>query len=206
MKAYVLGIFLTSWMLAGALPAAAGVVNKGNDAVQVEFEKANGLSESATLFPDQSVQTPRGTRTVRVAPRGSGARGDEIIKVLVVESSGKEGLLTKYNQVYRLGIVEDAETPVVLKDGRVINRSNIVVTITLRKRDGLESRSLLYLDQTKTFSSDIYEVEVMNLSRLRGDERVRIEVLMPDGVSHLITSLGGVARILPENEAALNGQ
>lgn len=95
-------LLLLTCLSAGALPLWAGITNLGNDAVQIEFQKDNGLSQSSTLFPGQSMETPDATTAVRVAPRGMGARGDERIKIKIVEANGKEGVLTKYDQVYQL--------------------------------------------------------------------------------------------------------
>lgn len=191
-------------LLAGAVPAFAGLVNQGNDAVQIEFQKEDGLSESATLFPGQSLQTPPDAVALRVVPRGSGARGDEIIRIKVSEATGKEGVMTKYNQVYRLGVGEEAEARVVLKNGRMTNNGNIALDVSLKRKGALSSQIILYLNQTITIPKDTYEVEVLTLKRLRGDEIIRVLIVMPDGVTHNITSMGGIARILPENMSSLN--
>lgn len=204
MKNIPFGILFILILLGGASAACAGIVNQGNDAVQIEFQKKDGLSESATLFPGQSLQTPPDAVALRVAPRGSGARGDESIRIRVSEASGKEGVMTKLNQVYRLGVGEEAEARVVLKNGRMTNEGNIALDVALKRKGGLSSRIVLYLDQTVTFPKDTYEVEVLTLKRLRGDELVRVSVMMPDGVVYNITSLGGIARILPENMSSLD--
>lgn len=204
MKNVTFGIFFILAVLGGAAAASAGIVNDGNDAVQVEFQKKNGLSGSATLFPGQSLQTPSDAIALRVVPRGSGARGDESIRIKVSEPSGKEGVMTKFNQVYRLGVGEEAAARVVLKNGRMTNEGNIALDVALKRKGGLSDRVVLYLDQTVTFPKDTYEVEVLSLKRLRGDEIVRVSVMMPDGVAYTITSLGGIARILPENMSSLD--
>ncbi len=197
------------WILIGLFPGAlslwAGVTNLGNDAVQIEFQKEDGLSQSGTLFPGQSMETPAETTTVRVVPRGAGARGDEKIKIKIVESNGKEGILTKYDQLYQLGLTEETEQKVVLKPGRVSNKGNLSLDVAVRKKDGSEHKLVVYLGQTLEIPRDTYEVEVLgNQRRLRGDEIIKLVVLMPDGVGYNITSLGGIARILPENQAALD--
>lgn len=204
MKTYRFGFILCLSLLAGTFPAWAGVVNQGNDAVQIEFQKSDGLSESTTLFPGQARQTPEKTVSMKVVARGSGMRGDEQIKIRVVEANGKEGALTKYDQVYRLGVTEDTEVQVVLKSGRLVNLGNVALDIALKKKDGTSEKIVLYLDQTLTFPRDTYEVEILSLSRLRGDEIIRVGVMMPDGVGYTLTSPGSRARILPENMAALN--
>ena len=76
--------------------------------------------------------------------------------------------------------------------------------MAIKRKGGLSRLVVLYLEQTVTFPKDTYEVEVLTLKRLRGDEIVRVSVMMPDAVVYNITSLGGIARILPENMSSLD--
>lgn len=195
-------ILFSAILLTGLPLGWAGLTNQGNDAVQIEFQKKNDLSQSATLFPGQSMETPEGTVSVRVVSRGMGGRGDESIRLKVVERTGKEGLLTEYGQSYTLGITEEEEAPVVLKEGRMVNNGNIAVDVAMRQKNGRTRKTILYLNQSLTLPRNIYEVEVLQQGRLRGDEIVRVDVLMPDGTAVSITSLGGIARALPENAGA----
>lgn len=182
-----------------ALPAWAGIINAGNDAVQIEFKKRDGLSQSATLFPGQSMETPSGTESVRVVPRGMGARGDEIILIRVLENSGKETQLTKYGERCDLGASEAEEAPVRLKEGSLTNSGNIALDVLWRQKNGLSIKKTIYPNQALTLPRNIYEVEVLPQVRLRGDEIVRLDAVMPDGSASTITSPGGSARALAES-------
>lgn len=170
--------------------------------MQIEFKKTDGLSQSATLFPGQSIETPPGTESLRVVPRGMGERGDEIIRIKVVENSGKETQLTKYGERYALGATPEEEAPVRLKEGSLTNSGNIALDVLWRQKKGLSLKKTIYPNQTLILPRNIYEVEVVQQNRLRGDEIVRVDALMPDGSATTVTSPGGIARALPESADA----
>lgn len=179
-------------------PAWAGVTNEGNDAVQIEINRKSGYSQRINLYPGQSETLPDDATSIKIVPRGFGARGDESIMIKIVENNGNEGELDKYGQTYVLNRLEDEEAEIVFKQGSMTNTGNIVIDVTMTNRKGFTQKRTLYIDQSYAIPKDIYEVRVLSNRRLRGDERINLKVSMPDGVEHNITTLGGIARIEEE--------
>lgn len=181
------------------LPQAwAGVTNEGNEAVQIEINRKSGFSQRINLYPGQSETLPDDATSVKIIPRGFGARGDENLMVKIVESSGNIGELDKYGQTWILNRIDDEEAEIVFKPGNMTNVGNIVIDVSMINRKGFTQKRTLYIDQSYTVPKDIYEVRVLSNRRLRGDERINLKVVMPDGVEHSITTLGGIARIEEE--------
>lgn len=191
---------LAAALLALAVPAWAGVTNEGNDAVEVLFEKNSGSSEQRGLFPGQSVVIPEGTVSVALRARGSGSRGDEKINVKIVEPSGTITHLKQYGATHRLGKQPDAAGgDTILKMGRLTNVGNINVNVAIRTSDGLSNMRELFIGQPLILSKNTIEVEVLSDKILRGDEIVKVSVLMPDGEQIEISGLGGKATLKEES-------
>jgi len=181
--------------------AFANITNSGNDAVQIKISRKTGFSQSYTLYPGQSLTIPEGSTKVLVEPRGFGTRGDEDIKVVIVTVTGEEATLDGFGQSFDLEKSPDAaveEEALTLQYGKILNNGNNVVDIDIKDDKGLVNRRVVYPGQPLALAPNTVQVEIVPNSRLRGDEVVKVEVLMPDGEDHTITRLGGIARIKPD--------
>lgn len=191
-------IFLFLGLLGFSAAGFAGVTNEGNEAVQIEINRRSGFSQRINLYPGQSETIPDDATTLKIIPRGFGARGDENIMIKVMEASGLQATLSEYGQIHVLNKTEEEEELITLQPGKMINVGNIVIDIAMTNRKGFIQKRTLYVDQSATIPVDIYEVKILSNRRLRGDERINLSVVMPDSNSYNITTLGGIARIQEE--------
>lgn len=193
-------LFLAVCLLLSAARAFANVTNEGNDAVQIKVYRANGFSQFYTLYPGQSIAIPDKSTRLELEPRSSGARGDESIKVKVVLDDGSEIVLDGYGQSCQLDKPPDTEeaSKVKLQYGKIMNRGNNVVTVDVKDDKNLVNRRVIYPGQPLAVAPDTVEVTVVNNGLLRGDEIVKVQVILPDGEDITITSVGGVAKMKKE--------
>jgi hypothetical protein len=186
----LLGLLLT---LAFNALARAEITNEGNGSVTVEVSRKNQGPQISMLSPGQSIALPSDATEIIAPAKG---RGDELIKVKVTEKNGRIGYLTELGGRYILGREEDEETAPVLTEGEVVNDGNISVDMAVRRKGNLlpEIRAL-HVGQPVAIPADTVEVELLSNRFLRGDEIIRVVVLMPDGNKQTIESLGAKAKL-----------
>ena len=189
------GAFFLLSLVCAVLPASALLQNQGSDSVMLEIRRQNGTSQKVNLYPGQSVEFGADAVEVELIPRSSGARTREEINVKVIERNGTVGTLDKYGQPYVLGRTEFFEAPTVLKPGRAINTGNNTVDIRVNTAGGLSQTHSLYIKDAVTLPKSTQSVQVLSNRLFRGDEVVSVNVIMPDGRAHTISSLGGIVKL-----------
>lgn len=189
--------FLLILALLAGHSAFANITNKGDDAVQIEIRNKNGFSNFHSLFPGQSVAVPADAAEIEISRR-AGLRGDENFLIQIVERNGTVAQLDRPGITHRLNLTEEEEKPVELKAARITNEGNVVVDLEITDRNGNTDTKTLYNDQTLLASKNTVKVEVLANRYLRGDERIRVKVVLPPGEVVTITALGGIAEVKEE--------
>lgn len=189
------GFFFLLCLTGMALPASALLQNQGSDSVMLEIRRQSGSSQKVNLYPGQSVEFGEDAVEVELIPRSSSGRTREEINVKVIERNGTIATLDKYGQPYVLGRTEFFEAPAVLKSGRAINTGNNTVDIRVNTAEGLSQTHSLYIRDAVTLPKSTQSVQVLSNRLFRGDEIIRVNVIMPDGKAHTISSLGGIVKL-----------
>lgn len=178
------------------LPAA--ITNEGDDAVNLEIHKKDRTVSFVKIYPGQTVDLPYDSASVRVASLSAGEGwGDENIVVKVIESSGKEGIISRLGGNYLLGQEEEEEAPQPLTDGLITNEGNVPVDI-LVIRSTQTQRQRVYVGQPITLPKDTVEVQTVQNRFLRGDEIINLKVNLPTGKTGSIKRLGAAVDIQEE--------
>lgn len=177
-------------------PLMAGIKNKGSDSVPLEFRRTSGISSRITIYPGQSINIPDGTTHITLPERMT--RGDELIEVEIVESNNKMGTLTKYGQVYELGLPEELDLAIKYANGRATNNSNIILEVRMKEDTGYERRLNLYPEDSIVIPMNVKTFKLDTPRPLRGDERINVDVTMPDGSVYLLTGAATLKTIEPD--------
>jgi len=187
-------ILTACFLFAAGSEAHAGITNRGADDVHLRIERKDGNLRTVSLYPEQSIGLPEDAKSVTVIAPPLGGRGDENVKVEVIEEDGDVGLITELGGTYELD--KEKETgKVAIKKGIAVNQGNVPVDVILRFETGLSSRKTLYVADTLTLEKNVKEVEVASGGLFRGDEMISLSVILPDGTSHTIKRRGGKAKI-----------
>lgn len=197
---FLSGLLAVFFLLAPA--AAANVINEGNNEVRIVIRKKDNFTQRTSLYPGQSIALPNNAAEVRIAPT-FGARGDEEIKVKIIETNGTTKTLTRYGASYEIGSLLEGEEETdkeesVLKPGLAVNNGNITVTIRIFKKNGETETKSLYVGQPAALPVDTEEVRVLRDVYLRGDEIIKVNLTFPNGDTATVNRLGGRAKLLEE--------
>ncbi|MCM8775999.1 MAG: hypothetical protein NC930_06620 [Candidatus Omnitrophica bacterium] len=197
-------LFRTFFITVGYLAILPGlfwgnITNNGNDAVEIKVVKEGGQYQRFNIYPDQTVELPQDTVQVQVVPR-SRTRGDENIEVTIVEPDGKTGTIDKMGGIYVLKQENTLETETVLQAGSVQNLGSVDVDIVVHLENGTIQTQQVFMEQTVSIPKEATEVTVDMKRAMRGDEKILVEVIMPDGKSTTIKTRGGKATLEQKNK------
>lgn len=86
------------------------------------------------------------------------------------------------------------------ESGRVSNNSNAEIYAFVTTQSGSEATFILMPGQTVDLLSDTVEVRMELVDDSFGDQVISIEVVMPDGTAHSVSSLPATVRLAPVGE------
>jgi len=190
-------VFPALAILTLALPVAAfgSIVNEGSEVVEIRMTKTNGSPLTTMVYPRQTIILPDDVIKVQVLP-GLSVRGDETVKIKITEPDGIEKYLKKFGDSINIGDKSPDKLPAV--QGKVTNRSNAIVEVVVKRKSRSPEVKRLYPNDYIKLLPDTEEVGIRASGRFWGDEKVKVEVLCPDGRTETLKSFGRKVKLEKE--------
>ncbi len=192
-----------AWSVLFLFPMAslfAAITNESNGNIQIEITKESGDPNRLTMYPGQSTEIPIGATQITVVSSHFG-RGDEVVKIKIVENEGLTGYITKTNMPYILGREDvSEEDKAAYKSIRATNQSNVPLDLAVTKKNGNTTILKILPAQSMNLPEDTAEVKVTPSTSLRGDENIKLEMRMLNGEVKKLNRFG--EKIALENKKA----
>lgn len=171
-----------------AVRLEASITNQGDEAIRVKIVKQDQRSVTTALYPGQTVQLPDDTASVSVDALGA-LHTDVEVKVEIIEANGNKTLIKDYGKTVTLGVKAAKEEK--RRKGEVKNLSNVGVTVEILLPKNKTKRVQLNPGQTFPLPDSVLEVRALPISGIWGDEKIALEVKLPDGDTEVIQRFGG---------------
>lgn len=197
LKFRYLGFFLAAFLLHCAC-LEASISNEGDEAVRVKIVKQDHRSVITALYPGQTVQLPDDTASVTVDALGS-IHSDVRIKVKIIEANGNETILQDYGKTLTLGV--KATKTDKSRKGEIKNLSNVGVTVEILLPKNKTKTIQLNPGQTFPLPNGVLEVRALPIGGIWGDEKIALEVKLPNGDTEVIRRFGGHVKTVQEKTA-----
>jgi len=194
---------LVVMMVLPFLVHAAEVINEGTTPVKIAGAKKEGVIGSGSLPPGKSRVFSENPEMIRHVP--SNLYHDEKVKIKIIEDNGKVGWIRsrggRYHFDKRSRLLDLAATGkrkvkkrVELMDGQALNEGNIPVYVEITFKDKRTSiKKDLLPDTILRIPKETLSVKIRQRNPLRGDEVIKVKVIMPDGKEKIIRNIGGTA-------------
>ncbi len=189
-----LGFFLAVLLLSST-GLEASISNEGDEAVRVRIVKQDQRSVITALYPGQTVQMPDDTASVTVDALGS-LHSDVRVQVKIIEANGNKTVLKDYGKTFTLGV--KAAKADKSRKGEAKNLSNVGVTVEILLPGNKTKTIQLNPGQIFPLPDGILEVRALPISGIWGDEKIALEVKLPNGDTEVIQRFGGRVKTIPE--------
>ena len=184
-----------------ATPLFAGsIINEGDSPVQVSGRTASGITGSVTLLPGQTSPIRQKFVWLKHVPGDS----SKTIRIKIINDDGTTGYINSLGGQYTFPEAREkayqekrnVERPKPkLQPGYVTNNSNVQLYITTISSHLGAQRTLTAMPgQTLSLPEDVVEVRTQPLNS-RADSKISLEVVLPDGSRHHISSPHGSAHL-----------
>jgi hypothetical protein len=190
--------FLLAALLLHCAGLEASITNQGDEAVRVKIVKQDQRSVITALYPGQTVQLPDDTASVKVDALSS-IHSDVEVKVKIIEANGNETVLQDYGKTLTLGV--KATKADKSRKSETKNLSNVGVTVEILLPQNKTKTIQLNPGQTFPLPSGVLEVRALPIGGIWGDEKIALEVRLPNGDTEVIRRFGGHVKTVPEKTA-----